>query len=165
MSQALLPFLASISMAIIAWGCVLSRYVWPRLRDLELRVAVEPILYLHLFRYVGLATLVPGVVDSSLDTRWSHPEAIGDLVAALLAGAALLLRTGRLFRMAVWTFNLWGTIDLLRASVLGPVYGVVEHLDAAYFIIVIGVPLLLWTHGMVFALLLRRDRLKLFASS
>jgi hypothetical protein len=158
MNPALLPFLASIVMAMTAWGCVLLKYVWPRLRDAELRRAAEPILYLHLFRYVGLATLVPGVVDAGLDARWSHPEAYGDLVAALLAGLALLLlRSERFFRIALWAFSLWGTIDLLRAVVTGPVYDIVEHLHAAYFIVVIGVPLLLWTHGMLYVLLLRRN--------
>lgn len=165
MNQALLPFLVSIAMAIIAWGCVLLRYVWPKLRDAELRIAAEPILYLHLFRYVGLATLVPGVVGVGLDAHWSHPEAYGDLAAAVLAGLALLLRTGKFFRVALWAFSLWGTIDLLRAVATGPVYGIVEHLNAAYFIVVIGVPLLLWTHGMLYALLLRRDHSRLYAPS
>lgn len=156
MNPDLLPFLASVVMALVAWGCVLSTYVWPRMRDLDLRQAAEPILYLHLFRYVGLAFLVPGVVDAGLDSRWAMSAACGDLVAALLAGLALLLRTGRFFRVALWAFNLWGTIDLLEASAMGPVRQVVEHLHATYFIVVIGVPLLLWTHGMLYALLMRR---------
>jgi hypothetical protein len=157
MNPAVLPFVASVVMGLAAWGGVLLRYVWPRLRDGDLRRAAEPILYLHLFRYVGLAFLVPGVVDAGLDARWSHPAAWGDLVAALLAGLALLLGSGRPFRVALWIFSLWGTIDLLRAAVMGPVFAIVEHLHATYFIVVVGVPLLLWTHGLLFALLIRRD--------
>jgi len=156
MNPAVLPFLASVIMAMTAWGCVLSRYVWPRVRVADLRTAAEPILYLHLFRYVGLAFLIPGVVDTGLDTRWSHPAAYGDVIAAILAGIALLLRSGRFFRVALWAFSVWGTVDLLRAFATGPVYGIVEHLHATYFIVAIGVPLLLCTHGLLYARLIQR---------
>ena len=47
-------------------------------------------------------------------------------------------------------------IDLLRAAALGPVYDVVGNLHAAYFIPILGVPLLLWTHLLLLGLLLRR---------
>ena len=157
MKPEVLPFLASVVMGMVAWGAVLLRYVWPRMRDLDLRRAAEPVLYLHLFRYVGLAFLVPGVVDPGLATQWSHPAAYGDLMAALLAGLALLLRSGKHFRLALWAFSLWGTIDLLEAAAMGPVHDIVGHLHATYFIPVIGVPLLLWTHALVYVLLIRRD--------
>jgi hypothetical protein len=157
MKPEILPFIASVVMGMVAWGSVLLRYVWPRMRDSDLRRAAEPILYLHLFRYIGLAFLIPGVVDSSLATNWSYPAAYGDLMAALLAGLALLLRTGKYFRIALWVFSLWGTVDLLEAAAMGPIYAIVGHLHATYFIPVIGVPLLLWTHAILFVLLIRRD--------
>jgi hypothetical protein len=157
MGPELLPFIASVVMGLVAWGSVLMRYVWPRLRDLDLRRAAEPILYVHLFRYIGLAWLVPGVIDSSLDTRWSHPAAYGDLLAALLAGLALMVRSGRYFRIALWTFSLLGSADLLDAAIMGPVFDIVGRLQSTYFILVFGVPLLIWTHAFLFVLLVRRD--------
>ena len=50
------------------------------------------------------------------------------------------------------------SVDLLRAAALGPTYGVPEKLHAAFFIPTLGVPLLLCTHLMLFALLLRGAR-------
>lgn len=114
-------------------------------------------LYLHLFRFIGLAFIAPGVVGPGLDPRWAGAAAYGDLGAALLAGVALLLSGhGVLLRTALWAFSLWGSVDRLRALALGPRYDVPANLHAAYFIPVLGVPLLLWTHGLLFMLLLRR---------
>jgi len=61
----------------------------------------------------------------------------------------------------VWAFNLWGTADLLNAFYQGNRAGLALApglQGAAYFIPAFVVPLLLITHGLVFRLLLRRDR-------
>ena len=55
----LIPFAASVAFGLLAWGAVSLNYVWPRIRALPLHAAVRPILHLHLFRYVGLALVVP----------------------------------------------------------------------------------------------------------
>ena len=155
MKPELLPFALAAAMGLIAWGAVIRRYAWPRLRTMDLRSAAEPILYLHLFRFVGLAFLTPGAVGAGLDPRWAVPAAYGDVGASLLAAFALLASRGPLFRPALWLFGLWGTFDLLRAAVLGPAYDVAGRLQSTVFIPTVGVPLLLWTHVVIFALLLR----------
>jgi hypothetical protein len=156
----LIPFAASVAFGLLAWGAVSLNYVWPRIRELPLHAAVRPILHVHLFRYVGLAFIVPGVVGPNLQAAFAAPAAYGDLVAMGLAWVALMTGSGRYARIAIWAFSLWGFADLLFAFYQGTVGVVIEPaaLGAAWFIPTVIVPLLLWTHVLVFASLLRASR-------
>jgi hypothetical protein len=70
----------------------------------------------------------------------------------------LLLLSSRSSIVIVWIFNLWGSIDLLDAFFHANRAGLdAGQLGAAYFIPTVFVPLLLITHGMMFALLLQRQ--------
>ena len=153
----LLPFAASVTFGLLAWAAVCLTYVWPRMRDLPLHIAVRPILYLHLFRYVGLAFIVPGVVGPNLQAAFAVPAAYGDLVAMALAWVALMMGTNRYSHIAIWAFSVWGFSDLLFAFYQGTLGVGIEpaSLGAAWFIPTVAVPLLLWTHVLVFAMLLR----------
>lgn len=150
------PFVLSAFLGLVVWAAVSRRYVWPRLRELPLREAAEPILYLHMFRFIGLAFIAPGTVGPDLPMAWAQPAAYGDLIAAGLAAIALLAGRGRVFRASLWIFSSWGLFDLLRAAVTGPIYDVPTHLHATHFIPVLGVTLLFWTHVMVVGMLLRK---------
>jgi hypothetical protein len=156
----LVPFAASVALGLLAWGAVSLNYLWPRIRELPLHTAVRPILHLHLFRYVGLAFIVPGVVGPGLQSAFAAPAAYGDLVAMGLAWGALIAGSGRYSRVAIWAFNLWGFADLLFAFYQGTIGVAIEpaSLGAAWFIPTVAVPLLLWTHVLVFASLLRSAR-------
>jgi hypothetical protein len=158
MNPQALPFALSALLGLIAWAAVSRRYIWPWLRAKELHSAAEPILYLHLFRFIGLAFIAKGVVSEDMPMQWAQAAAYGDLAAALLAGLALLAGKGHFFRPALWVFNLWGTIDLLRAAATGPIYDVPGYLQSSFFIPVMGVPLLLCTHVMLFLLLIRKSK-------
>jgi hypothetical protein len=153
----LIPFAGSIALGLLAWGAVSLNYVWPRMRELPLHAAVRPILHLHLFRYIGLSLLVPGVVGQGLQRAFAAPAAYGDLIALGLAWVALMAGAGRHARLAVWAFSLWGSADLLFAFYQGPIGVGINpaSLGAAWFIPTLAVPLLLWTHVLVFASLLR----------
>jgi hypothetical protein len=156
---ALLPFAASIGFGIVAWGAICLRYVWPRIRSLPLE-GVRPILHIHLFRYMGLAFFVPGVVGPNLPAAFAAPAALGDLVATALAWVALLAGASRYARVAIWVFSLWGSADLLFAYYQGAIGVGIEpaSLGAAWFIPTVVAPLLLWTHVLVFAVLVRTSR-------
>src|ERR1700758_1095525 len=80
-----LCFFVSIAFSFIAWGIVTSRYIWPELRFRPLAEALQPLLILHSFRFVGLAFLVPGVVSPDVPSAFSHSAAYGDIIAAILA--------------------------------------------------------------------------------
>jgi hypothetical protein len=150
----------SITFSFIAWSIVLSRYVWPVLRHRSRADAIQPLILLHCFRSVGLSFLVPGVVSPDLPPAWALPAAYGDLIAAVLALLALVVLKSGLGIALVWVFNLWGSADLLYAFYQGNEVGLEPgQLGAAYFIVTVLVPLLLITHGLVFRLLLQRDKL------
>jgi hypothetical protein len=151
-------FQISIVFSLIAWGIVLARYLWPELRHQPRADALQPLILLHCFRFVGLSFLVPGVVSPDLPTAWALPAAYGDLIAAVLALLALVVLKSRLGIALVWVFNLWGSADLLYAFYQGNQVGLEPgQLGAAYFIVTVLVPLLLITHGLVFRLLLPHD--------
>src|SRR5689334_14548676 len=94
-------FFTSIGLSLIAWGLVILRYVWPRLRLLPRAEALQPILILHAFRFEGLAFLVPGVVSPDLPPAFAHAAAYGDIVAAMLALVALFTQRRELGVMLV----------------------------------------------------------------
>ena len=149
----------SILMSFVAFGLVTKVYIVPRLRTLQRGDALVPLVVFHMFRFIGLSFLVPGVVSPSLPLAFAAPAAYGDLLAAVLA----VVTTLALIRRAswaiglVWLFSVWGTADLLYANYQG-LFGVhvaPGALGAAFFIPTVLVPLLLVTHGLIFWLLLR----------
>src|ERR1700722_12055348 len=123
-----LCFFASIAFSFIAWGIVTARYIWPRLRLLQRSEALQPLLILHSFRFIGLAFLIPGVVSPDVPSAFAHSAAYGDIIAATLALLSL--------------------VSLPRG------FGVVI---AWIFIPTLVVPLLLITHGVAFRILLRHQ--------
>ncbi len=112
----------------------------------------------HAFRYIGMVFLVPGVVAQPLPDYFAIPAAYGDLAASVLAILALvLLRTGWKGTMGVvWLFNVVGTADLLNA--LRHVE-VVSDFGSVWYIPTFFVPLLLVSHFMIFARLLKAGRI------
>jgi hypothetical protein len=149
----------SVVFSFAAWGVVFARFIWPELRSRGRSGALAPILMVHGFRFVGLAFIVPGVVSPNLPLAFARPAAYGDLVAAVLALLALAALQSGVGILLVWVFNIWGTADLLNAFYQAGRSGLVAgDFGAAYFIVVLFVPLLLITHGLAFRLLLRNER-------
>ena len=144
-------------LSLIVYALIAKWYVTPWLAEKPIHQALIPLIFPHAFRYMGMVFLVPGVVARPLPGTFATPAAYGDLVAAVLALLALIaLRAGWARALAlVWLFNIVGTVDLLNA---------LRHADAvpdfgaAWYIPTFLVPLLLVTHFMIFARLLRRGR-------
>lgn len=156
MSQ--LWFFTSIAFSFIAWGIVAARYIWPQLRVRQRDQALQPVLILHSFRFLGLAFLVPGVVSPDLPLAFAHSAAYGDIAAALLALLTLLSMPGAIGLAFAWIFNIWGAADLLNAFYQANRAGLIAgQLGAAYFIPVLVVPLLLITHVLAFRILLQHQ--------
>ena len=154
-----LYFFVSIAFALVAWGIVATRYIWPKLRTLPRAEALRPILVLHSFRFVGLAFMVTGVVSPDLPRAFANPAAYGDIVAATLALISLATLQSRVGVVIAWIFNLWGSFDLLSAFYHGGTTGLMPgQLGAAYFIPTVLVPLMLITHALAFRILLQGQR-------
>ncbi len=153
-----LCFFSSIAFGFIAWGIVARRYIWPKLRLLPRAEALQPLLVLHSFRFIGLAFLVPGVVSPDLPTAFAHSAAYGDVVAATLALLSLASLPRGAGVVIAWIFNLWGSADLLNAFYQANDAGLMPgQLGATYFIPTLVVPLLLITHGLAFRILLQHQ--------
>jgi hypothetical protein len=157
--SAQIGFFASIAFSFVAWGLVISRYVWPHLRARHRTEALQPLLLLHTFRFEGLAFLVPGVVSPDLPAVFAHGAGYGDFIAAGLALLSVVFLSRGPGMLFVWIFNIWGTADLLNAFYRANESGMLPgQLGAAYFIPTLIVPLLLITHGLIFRLLLTADQ-------
>jgi hypothetical protein len=152
----------SVLMSFLAFGIVTTLYIWPRLRGMGREDALMVLVVPHIFRFVGLSFLVPGVVSPSLSPDFAVPAAYGDLIAAILAVlVTLALSTrGSWAIPIVWVFNVWGAADLLYAIYQGRIgVGIGPgSLGAAFFIPTVVVPPLLIIHGLIFWLLLRPKR-------
>ncbi len=144
-------------LSLVVWGLIAKWLVAPWLETKSPHNALFWLTLPHAFRYMGMVFLVPGVVARPLPGAFAIPAAYGDLVTGLLALLALIaLRTGWARALAlVWLFNIVGTVDLLNALRQA---SVVPDFGAAWYIPTLFVPLLLVTHVMIFARLLRGGR-------
>ncbi len=152
MVELILPL--SFAMSILTYGLIAKWYVMPIMASIPRSSALMPLLLFHSTRHIGMAFLILGVTSESLDPRFANPAAYGDLVSGVLALLALIaLRSGWARALAlVWLFNIVGTVDLLNALRQA---NVVVDFGAAWYIPTWFVPLLLVTHFMIFARLLR----------
>jgi hypothetical protein len=152
-----LVFGISVLLAFVVWGMIAARYIWPALRERPRTEALRPLLFLHAFRFVGLAFLVPGVVSPELPSGFARPAAYGDLATSMLALLGIVLLGSWLGTVVVWVLNIVGTVDLLNAFYQGNNLGLGTTpglQGAAYFIPTVLVPLLLVTHALMFRILL-----------
>jgi len=158
MPQQNIWFFVSIAFSLIAWGVVAARYFWPELRLRSRAEALQPLLVLHSFRFIGLAFLIPGVVSADVPSAFAHSAAYGDFVTAILALLSLLLLPSAAGVAAAWIFNLWGFADIFNAFYQANHAGLLAgQLGAAYFLPTLIVPLLLVTHGLAFRILLQHQ--------
>jgi hypothetical protein len=147
-----------VLLSFLVYGLVARWYVRPRLAPLPLPAALQPLLVLHAFRHLGMVFLVPTVVGPALPASFAVPAAYGDLLAGLLALAAIgaLRARSRIALPLTWVFNVIGLLDLVHAFYQGLANDV--QLGAAYFIPTFVVPALVVTHVMIFRMLVRHPR-------
>jgi hypothetical protein len=135
-------------------------YLLPRLGELKPRAILIPILLLHSFRHLGLMFLAPGATLPGIPMAFAYPAAFGDLLASLLALAAIpaVAMNWKAARALVWLFNVEGTLDLFNAIVLATAHEANRFMGAAYWIPAFWVPALLVTHYITYVVLLRHWR-------
>ncbi len=144
-------------LSLVVYSLIATWYVTPWLAEKPIEQALMPLIFPHAFRHIGLTFFVPGVVAQPLPSIFATAAAYGDLVSGLLAILSLVaLRGGwSLALPLVWLFNIVGMVDLLNALRQADV---VPDFGATWYIPTFLVPVLLVTHAMIFARLLRRGR-------
>lgn len=147
-----------VLLSFVVYGLVAKWYLAPRLATLPLSAALQPLLVLHAFRHLGMVFLVPTVVGPALPRAFALPAAYGDLLAGLLALAAIAtLRAGASIAIPLtWVFNVLGLLDLVNAFYQGLSNEV--QLASAYYIPTFIVPAFVITHFMMFRMLARHPR-------
>ena len=150
-------FQLSVASSLIAWITISVSYIWPKINDLGLIEGSRPLLYLNLFRYIGLIFMIPGVVSSQLNPQFSLSAGWGDLITAGLALLTLTLSRTAFFKPSLLIFNIFGLLDLLHAFYEARIVLGLNPADfgAAIYIPTIYVPALLCSHIMIFVLLMK----------
>jgi hypothetical protein len=130
-------------------------YLLPFVSRFRPQQILVPILLLHSTRHLGMMFLTRGATYPGLPPEFAYPAAFGDLATGMIAFVAipLVLRGSRLAKPIVWTFNIFGTLDLLAAITTATIYNAPVAMGPAYWIPACWVPLLSVTHYVTFVLL------------
>ena len=141
-------------LSLVIFGLAATWYFNPWLNKQSSTDALFWLTLPHAFRHLGLVFLVPGVVAPSIPSSFATVAGYGDLAAGLLAILALIAIRQRWAAMIplVWLFSIVGVVDLANALSHAEA---VPHLGSAWYIPTFVVPLLLVTHVMTFARLVR----------
>ena len=144
--------------SVVVVSLVTAWYVWPYLTRLPRNSALIALLFVHVFRYVGMTELVTGMIDPKLPGQFVSSAAYGDLLEAALALVSILaLRSNWRFVIPlVWVANTWGFLDLLNG-----VRGVLQlnvpsyNLATLWYVYTFYAPLVLVSHLLIFLVLIK----------
>ncbi len=147
-------------LSFVVWNVIAKWLLIPWLEKMSPHEGLSWLALPHAFRHIGMVFLVPGVVAQPLPPAFADPAAYGDLAAGLLALLAFIALRSNWSRAIplVWLFNLVGAVDLLYAVTVGTLNDASSQMGSAWYIPTFLVPMLLVTHFMIFARLLRRGR-------
>ncbi len=123
--------------ALINYGLIAKHWVWPRIKTMPRKAALQPLLQLEGFRYLGLCTLAPSQVSGELPRTWAHATALGDLTSAVLALISLYgLRAGwKRINLWLWAFFLIGSYDLMQSFIVALQLKVPDQAGSMIYII------------------------------
>lgn len=144
--------------SVFVVSLVTAWYVWPALTKLSRNSALIALLFVHVFRYVGMTELVTGMIDPKLPGEFVSSAAYGDLLEAALALVSIFaLRSNWRFAIPlVWVANTWGFVDLLNG-----VRGVLQlnvpsfNLATFWYVYTFYAPLVVVSHLMIFGVLIK----------
>ena len=152
-----LIFLSQFVLSLIVMGLLARWYAAPWLAEKSLKVALTFLIVPHAFRHIGLAFMVPALNQPGMPVEFATPAAYGDLFSGILALVVLIALKGR-WAMAIplaWVFSIVGLVDLANALRQDDA---ILHMGATWFIPTFVVPILLVTHVMVIARLVRNAK-------
>ena len=145
--------------SLIIYTLVAIWYINPKLKAMERRKALVPLLLIHCFRYGPLTLLMPGQVSEMVPVEVAQTIAYGDLISATLALIAVMLvwyKVG-VGKMFVWLFTLVGFADVALASATGIGAGLLDmEIGFNLYILNFYVPMLIVSHILIIKLLLKK---------
>ena len=151
-------FWLQILTSVVVFSLIAVWYVWPYLTKLPLRSALIALLFVHVFRYVGMTELVSGMIDPRLPAEFTSSAAYGDLLEAALALLSIFtLRSNWRFAIPlVWVTNTWGFVDLLN-GLRGVLQLNVPSFDMStlWYIYAFYAPIVVVAHILIFWVLLK----------
>src|SRR5215510_14603158 len=108
----LVLFSIQFTFALVAYALAARWYVWPRLSPLPVAVALVPLVWVHVFRFVGGSILAPGSVGPGVPTEFREMIGYGDMITAVLALVTLIaLRSWNARALWVaWVFVIFGLL-------------------------------------------------------
>ena len=123
------------------------------------------LLSVHLFRYLGLVGLLPGILDLSslnVDHTFANQMAYGDLLTALLAIASIVAvrRQISLAMPLIWVFSIVGLADLINVGIIAMPRLVDPNIlgSLGWLLFTVYLPALILTHVFIIRLLLLGSR-------
>ena len=151
-------FWLQILTSAVVFAIMAVWYVWPYLSKLSRNSALTPLLWVHVFRYVGMTLLVTEMIDPKLPKEFISGAAYGDLLEAALALVAIFALRSKwsLAIPLVWVANTWGFVDLLNG-----LRGVLQinvpsfNLATFWYIYTFYAPLVIISHLMIFWVLFK----------
>ena len=161
--DATLIFATQAALSLLSFGLIAGWVIYPRLRERSLRDVLTPLLLIETLRAVGLVVLIPGSVDAALPAGFAVPAAVGDMLAVVLAFAALVaVRAGWWVAPAlVWLFTVEGLADFINATVQGLRLGLpTYHLGIVWLLLTYAVPAFTVVQFIIIAVLLNSSRRK-----
>ena len=120
-----------------------------------------PLVWVHVFRFVGGSILAPGSVGPSVPAEFREMVGYGDMVTAILALATLIALRARWSRAIafMWVFVAVATLDTVNAIIQSMRYSVFDDpLGVNWVIVTLYVPALLVSTYLIVVELLRVRR-------
>src|SRR5262249_24381839 len=157
-------FSLQFTFALVAYSVAALWYVWPRIRPLAPALALVPLVWVHVFRFVGGSILAPGSVGPGVPTEFREMIGYGDMITAALALITLIaLRSWNDRALWVaWVFVIFGLLDTGNAVVQSMRFSVSDDpLGFNWVIVTAYVPALLVSSYLIFVVLLRARRASL----
>ena len=91
----LVLFSIQFTFALLAYALVARWYAWPRIKPLPVTVALVPLVWVHVFRFVGGSILAPGSVSPGVPEEFREMVGYGDMEFVRAVSPALRNETGR----------------------------------------------------------------------
>ena len=157
----LVLFSIQFTFALVAYALAARWYMWPRISLLPPVVALVPLVWVHVFRFIGGSILAPGSVGPGVPAEFREMIGYGDMVTAALAVITLIALRARGSRAIwfVWVFVAVGLLDTTNAVVQSLRFSVFEDpLGVNWVIVTAYVPALLVSSYLIIVELLRARR-------